>query len=386
MWQKGFTIIEVIVLLAVTAILAGGIITFVFQAVNKERRDKTLEQLSCLKKAVASTPRSFHYGGRTPIGYFEDMGMLPSKLEDLYIKGSQPSYSFSPSLKVGVGWNGPYLDPKVIEYLDSLKKDGFGQPFQYLTTSFVDTDTGETVEGKIISPGKDGKVDTPDDLSVEFFTNELYSEVSGFIKDADGKGVGDVSVTINFPNKGALASSTSITDSYGFYKFQRVPHGIHSLQLAPKLILASGSGHTRDNGSIVVLTVVNTSAVPISLSSLNAVYSINPPSYYEKVYIGDMEAFKWNTKRVGSGEAVHFSPVTIPGATVHLEAIPLQVEPPVTEVPDIFLTTFGSGSAVEVRLEGFNSSYEEKGGEAVNMSGVHFVITLSNGSMITFTP
>ncbi|HHT9119032.1 MAG TPA: hypothetical protein ACFYD3_00615 [Candidatus Hypogeohydataceae bacterium YC41] len=385
MRQRGFTLIDVIIILAVTGILASGMVTFVFQAVNKEREDKTIEHLNRLKVVVTGKPLSMRHGEQTSFGYFGDMGGLPSQLADLYVSGTQPIYTFFPSLKAGAGWNGPYLDPEIVEYITNLDKDCFGRDLQYSTTPFVDATVGETVEGMIISLGKDGKPGTGDDLSVEFFTNELYSSVSGFIKDIDGKGIGSVTVTINYPSNGTLTSFIAITDADGFYSFNRVPSGNHSLSLTPGLILASGSGRTLENGTIVAFSIVNTSTNSVTISAFRAIYNVNPPAFYQRVSIGGASVFNRPNPMVASGETISFPPITLPGAPGTLEAVPIRVRSPVTEVPDIFPNNLGRGQTIEVRIEHFNNTQNGSGGDA-NMRGIPFEITFSDGSIVTFTP
>jgi type II secretory pathway pseudopilin PulG len=388
MGRNGFTLIDIIVVLAVTGILAGGMVTLGFQVINKEREDKTIEHLKRLKEAVMGDPLNVRHGVRTSFGYSGDMGVLPAGLNALYLKGVQPSYTFFSLSKAGAGWNGPYLDPELMEYLSTLTKDSFGQDLQYSTTPFVDATVGETVVGKITSSGRDDSVGTSDDLSVEFFSNELYSRVSGFVKDEEGDGVVGVTVAINYPSNGTLTSTSTVTDASGYYSFNNVPYGNLSLTPTPKLILASGSAFTQDNGTKVTFSVINPSASSVSISSFLPVYNVNPPAYYERLYIGGDASPEWDwqsNQRATSGETKAFTAVTLSAAPVTPEAVPLCVQSPVTEVPDICLTELGRGSAITVILEGFNSSQTGTGAN-LNMKGVPFTVTFSNGSVVTFTP
>lgn len=389
--HRGFTLLEIVIVLAVTGLLVGGMVTLGFQVVNSEREDKTIEHLKRLKVAIKGKPLGVRHGIRTSFGYLGDMGVLPPRLENLYIKDEQTPYAFFPLLKAGAGWNGPYLDPEIVEYFSSLDKDSFAQNLQYSTTPFTDSTIGQTAVGRINSLGRDGMAGTSDDLSVQFFTNELYSTVSGFVRDREGNGVGGVTIAINYPSDGTLTSLTNITDGDGFYSFNGIPYGNHSLSLISSgAILALDSGQTlydANSGFGVVFTVVNISSTPITINSLTASYNINPTAYYENLYIGNDKVFNRANPRVASGETISFPAVALPVAAIAPEAVPICVQAPVTEVPDIYLDTLGRGTAVKIKLEGFYDSPDTSGSNyQVNMKGVPFVVIFSDGSVISFTP
>ncbi len=387
MGTKGFTLLEIIIVLAIAGLLTGGTVTLTQQVLKKEREDKTIEHLKRLKVAIAGDPLTVHQEVRTSFGYFGDMGILPSTLEDLYTLGTQTPYSFNASLKTGYGWNGPYLDPELIEYFNELDEDYFDQALRYETAGLP-----SGIEGRIRSLGRDKVEGTSDDLTVEFSTDELYSRVYGLIKDGEGNGVSGATVRINYPvtNGGTTSLTTTVTattDTYGFYSFNNVPYGNHSLSItAPRLFLASGTGQTMNNATAISFFIINTSSSSITLSTLRADFSINPTVYYEKVTVGGQPVFNSTNPRASSGQTVTFTnPVSIAPASVAPEAVAICVQSPVTEVSDIDLTRLGLGSATEVTLEGFNDS-QIGPGTGVNITGVVFTITFSDGSVITFIP
>lgn len=383
--RKGFTLIDVIVVLAVLGTLAGAMVPLFFYMVNKQREDQTIDELDSLRIAVAGNPVIVTNEARTQFGYVGDMGALPTKIEDLYKKGTQPTFSFDTVKKLGAGWNGPYIDPKIVEDLETLKTDDFGNDYEYTTAPFTDPAVGATVEGRIRSKGKDGAPGGNDDLSLEFFKSQLKSKVFGFIKDDLGDGAGGVAVTLNFPLNGILSSTSATTDEAGLYTFEDVSYGNRSLSLNPKLVLAAGSAKiTGPQKNNIEFAVTNFSSSNIAITSFKAVYSADPPSFYKSLKIGTTTVYNSTTPRLGSGDIVTFAVITVAAGSGVTEAIPIRIQTPVTEVADINLSVMGRGSSIKIEMGSFEDA-QTGGANPVNMSGVPMEITFSDGSVVRFT-
>lgn len=384
--RKGFTLIEIVVVLAVFGILLGTMLPFSFQAVNMKRESKTLDELDALSKSVTGNPVIVINEARTSFGYIGDMGSFPTTLEDLYKKGSQPSYSFNTNLKTGAGWNGPYIDPKIVEHIETLKTDAFGNDFEYTTTPYTNSTVGQTVDARIRSNGRDGTSGTDDDLSVEFFRTQVKSKVFGFIKDNKGNGVAGVTITMNEPSSGVLTQKNTATDTTGFYVFDDITYGNRSLTIEPKLVLtidsAVAKGATFNN---VEFSVTNFSSGDISITSFKPVFTISPPAYFKELKIGGTSVYNSTSPRLGSGDTVTFSAKTVTGGGGVKESFPLRIQSPVTEVEDLSLGKLGKGASIKIEMKDFDD-VQTGNGIDVDMTGVLFECTFSDGSVVAFTP
>jgi len=142
----GFTLIEIIVVIAVISILAGTMVPSVVSQMDHHRATATRDEMQALYRAVVGTPDS---GGD---GYLADMGQLPPSLTDLVQQGSQPGYALHLA-GIGMGWEGPYL------------VGGFADG-SWLTDAWGHTYTYSASTGQITSPGRDGQISTTDDITL----------------------------------------------------------------------------------------------------------------------------------------------------------------------------------------------------------------------------
>lgn len=382
--DNGFTLIEIIVCLAIFAALAGIIAPLWSQRVTVQREEETLDKLAMIKTAIVGDPQIVADGTRGSFGYLGDMGVLPSAIEDLYIKGTQPSFSFDSNLKIGAGWNGPYLDPEIIEYIGSLKEDAFGNDYDYTIIPFDNSTVGATVVTRIRSPGRDSILDTGDDLSLEVFGAETKSMLAAYIEDASGNKINGAGVTMNYPDDGSLTTLTVLTDINGLFIFNDIPYGIRSISVDAGLVYVPGSARTISFNNIE-FSVSNFAASDVTITSITPVYTSSPQAYYKTLKLDGETLRDSEDPRAGSGDTVtDFGTKTIPGTGSLSDAIVTTIQSPVTEVGKISLGNITGGSTKLIEMKVF---MDEETGSAnpVNMSGVSFTVTFSDGSVINFT-
>ncbi len=142
---SGFTLIEIIIVIAVISILAGTMVPSVVSQMDHQRAKATRAEMQALYRAIVGPPEG---GG----GYLADMGQLPASLTDLVQQGSQPSYALHLA-GVGMGWQGPYVTGGFAD--GSWLTDGWGHAYSYNATT-----------GQITSAGRDGVVGTGDDITL----------------------------------------------------------------------------------------------------------------------------------------------------------------------------------------------------------------------------
>lgn len=131
--DAGYTFIETLSVLAISALLAAGVFVSGIKIVEYAREVHTKQQIGMYKAALNS--------------YFLDCGVLPSNQQGLEALWDKPVLNPVPK-----GWNGPYLDRQV-------QRDSWNNPFIYMTDK--SSQFPLEVKGKlpyvIISYGADGK-------------------------------------------------------------------------------------------------------------------------------------------------------------------------------------------------------------------------------------
>lgn len=150
--QQGLSLLSVIILIALLLIAAIAILQFLHILKEQALKLETEKELKELYKAILGD-------GETHFGYHGDMGVLPYRLADLVVQGSQPSSHTGASSGQLMGWKGPYFKPKRWNGTDIL--DPYGNPYVSRITS-----SGGSYYWQLLSVGKDGTLGTSDDIFV----------------------------------------------------------------------------------------------------------------------------------------------------------------------------------------------------------------------------
>ena len=148
----GFTLIEVIIAIAVISILATMAIPYAAKIIDQTRTETTRQRMMDLHKTIAGDPAT------GPAGFVGDMGRLPAMDTLTQLNTALAPASSAQYLGVRMGWNGPYInsgfDPT------SYYKDAWGTVLRYGHTTSPPVDSA----GQIRSAGADRNFGTADDL------------------------------------------------------------------------------------------------------------------------------------------------------------------------------------------------------------------------------
>ncbi len=144
--KKGFTIIEILVVISTLSLIIAALFIRTFGIIDYAKERATKIEMEQLRKAIVGDQSIVSEGEYISKGYLGDVGSLPDNLSDLVTKPATiPDWDkFTEK-----GWNGPYIQ----NY--DYNKDAWGNNYIY-----------DKNEAKIISKGKDGILGTSDDIIV----------------------------------------------------------------------------------------------------------------------------------------------------------------------------------------------------------------------------
>jgi len=359
--HKGFTLVEVIVILVVMSILAAVAVPVALRVFETAAEDATREEMINLKKAMIGDTDRQQSAVRGNFGFLGDMGRLPIDLDELYRQGSLPSFSYDNVRQAGAGWKGPYITGSFSgEEANKFRKDGLGNDYA-LTVG-----PGQ-LDAVLISSGPDGLSGTADDISLEIFPVETTATLRGGVKDALGNGISNVSVNLNFASNGILTSVTATTDTNGNYSFSSIPFGPRSVQVDPPaglLVLASGSVSISDNGRNITFVVSNISSNPATVDAMIVDFGPRGSTNYDQIRINGRTVDGGNNFR--SRRVVNIVPTTVGGSPVSMGPQRVLLASSETQLSDF---TLNLGAPATFELRRFNRP----------MNGLSFAVTLLSG-------
>lgn len=212
----GFTLIEVVIIIAVLTILATAITPAILQQVMDTKIETTRKEARALHEAIA---------GRTDMpgtfGFVGDMGRLPATFEELLRpRPDAIMYTTLTTRGVGMGWKGPYIN--VGDSKDDYLTDAFGRPY-----------TGANI-GQVRSAGPDGELGTEDDIVYPPSPSTVMGRVIVTVKRMAAE---DISYTLDPPNYEVRlfysynGQEAVLADGISPFIFENVPQGIHAVQV-----------------------------------------------------------------------------------------------------------------------------------------------------------
>lgn len=431
---RGFTIVEVVVVLAIVAALVGMAVPLGFQIIESNREEATRNQLLGLKRGIVGAPLSETTPEEPHFGFNGDLGMLPDSLPLLLKRDGLAQFAVSQEHRIGVGWRGPYTSLGGQEDTASLRVDAFNRPVEY-----SDSDTvvdGETWAGFLRSSGPDRIPRTPDDITVPLLADEVRGTISGFVVHATGLPVEKAGVTYVFRRDGALVDTVLVTDSLGQWTLD-VPHSYGPVRVflggdlsgtgANQIVKVEGSARVTCQGGAgegpggekdpddpgcltpddVEVTVLNGTSEAIVVTGMTASWTPDDACYRD-VHFNGVDVWSppgSGVQEVCSGETITFDEAvrleptgsetgsgSASGAATGTADRKFTTDRHTNLAPDIVLGGTSTGGTGEdepgvalLEILDFREKGSGQGGAKVDMRDHTFTVTFSDGSTITFT-
>ncbi len=124
--QRGFTLIELVIIIVTLGILAAVAIPKFGDLAENSKKTATKDELQTLKRGIIGNAQAIAGGKYVDKGFEGDIGYPPSRLEDL---AKRPDSISAYDKLTGIGWNGPYIDSSGGSYLfDAWKTPYVYQP------------------------------------------------------------------------------------------------------------------------------------------------------------------------------------------------------------------------------------------------------------------
>jgi prepilin-type N-terminal cleavage/methylation domain-containing protein len=224
----GFTLIELVVVLAVIGILAASVTPAVVQRIVDARIAATAAEARALHEAIVGDHTQSRFG------FVGDMGRLPGSFQELVQRGSLPAHTTNTRRSVGMGWRGPYINigASPNDYL----LDAFGRPYTGAST------------GQVRSAGADGVMNNADDIVYPPAPPVITGNVTVTVKTLDGsRTVVDPAgcrVELFHASNG---SENTASDSSAPFTFTNVPMGLHAIRVTSCSVSGDGNGNGSGN-------------------------------------------------------------------------------------------------------------------------------------------
>jgi general secretion pathway protein G len=239
--RAGFTLLELVVVIAVIGILVAAVTPSVVQRIMDGRIDETRVEVQSLYDGMVGKPSESRFG------FVGDLGRLPASFTELAQRGSLPVYTTGTARAIGMGWRGPYVN------IGTTAND-------YLTDAFGRAYTG-AASGQVRSSGPDGVAGNADDIVFPPAAPAIAGTVTATVKTiTGGKTIVDppgYRVDLFYANGGVEAS---LADAAAPFSFSNVPMGVHAIRVVKTVNPLAGSVVAEDT---IVVRPSNTTAVEL---------------------------------------------------------------------------------------------------------------------------
>ena len=241
--KKGFSLIEVIVAMAIMALLAGAIVPVMLNRLDQSRYTLLMEEMQTIYEASMGVPAEDYFG------FVGDVGRLPDSTAELLD---------STGMGLGTSWNGPYLSLGGNMRL----QDVYGSDY------VIDTDTI-----RVRSYGPDNRDGTEDDIiypenALTTFSGDLEAQVliNNRLITSPAADSENVQAYLSYAVDGDPSSvALDFSTDYAFITDPPVHQGIHVLTLVAALQSLGGQDPVTTHNEQVIILPGATTRITVNL-------------------------------------------------------------------------------------------------------------------------
>jgi len=251
--QRGFTLLELVVVIAIMAVLSTVAIRSLTGVASQARFEATQRTLDQIHEAILGAPNDRQPDGALILsGFIADMGRPPNSLDELMNQPTgAPSFNVQqvatdPNVIVAGGWRGPYVRLPIGA---TNLCDGWGGALLWSS----DGNGGFTVSS-YGADGLPGGAGYDLDLSSQVVAADYTASLTGLVTLNDPSASNGVGTVIVYgPGTTSVVSSLSFTVNSQNYAFNALTHGPHAVRAYASY--DTNAGHTNQRSAVIYLNV-----------------------------------------------------------------------------------------------------------------------------------